>query len=104
MEVSCEDGVMRTAGIGGRTRKVEVKASDSASVEAESGSCIVRDCKDSFCFKSLGAVARDEEVAVAEDAVEVTKGMAKETGIQNRLNESGDGELAGLHSGFARNV
>lgn len=40
----------------------------------ELGVCTVQDCEDVLCFGDAGAVAGDDRVAVAEDAVSVTKG------------------------------
>lgn len=46
MVIWCQKDLVLSAGIGGRTRKVEVVAGDCASEAREFGALSVQDCKD----------------------------------------------------------
>lgn len=83
---------------------MEFGGGDCPSVAGEFGACSVQDCKNVLCFDDVGAVAGDDWMEVAEDAVSVTRDEAKETAIKDGLEKAGDGELRGFHSGFARHV
>lgn len=77
----CREVVVLSAGNGGRKRKVEVGGRDCPSAAGKFGACSVRDCEDFLCFSDVSAVARDDQVAVAEDDVSVTEEEVGENGI-----------------------
>lgn len=81
-----------------------VVAVDCASAAEKFGACSVQDCNDFLCFECVGAVAVDDLVAVSEDAVSVKEGETEKTGVKNRLEETGDGDLDELHFWAERDV
>lgn len=57
MILLCEDSVVASAKSEGRTREVEVRAEDCASVAAEFRVSSAQNCVDVPCFEDVGAVA-----------------------------------------------
>lgn len=64
----------------------------------------MHECENVRCFENVCAVAEDSWIAVVEDAARVTEVKAKETLVNNGLQNAGDGELGELHFRFARDV
>lgn len=71
--LSCEEGPVVSAGKGRKRVKVEIRARDCASVATEIETCSMQKCKDIICFGDFGAVAGNNGVALAENAVSVAK-------------------------------
>lgn len=102
--LSCEEGLLLSAGSGGGTREVKDGAGDCATVAREFGTCSVQHCENVFCLGDVVAVDGDDWLAEAEGAVSVTEVQAEETGFKDGLEKAGEGDLGGLHFGFARDV
>lgn len=85
--LSCGVGLAVSAGSEDKKRKLKVGATEFASMVRELEACPVQNCGDILCFRSVGAVARDDWSAVA-DAVSVTEAGAKGTKVGNRLEEA----------------
>lgn len=83
---------------------MKVGAGDCESVTGVFPACYVQDYEDVFCFRSIGAVAGDDRVAVTENDVSDTEERAEETKVKRRLEKAGNGELSELHLEFVRDA
>lgn len=88
----------------GLEKGVEGKVGLSTSVAEVFETFSVRDSEDIFCLADVCAVADTDWVAVAENILSVTKGVAEKTGVKNGLEKVGDRKLDELYSGLARDV
>lgn len=89
---------------GDRAGRVNVGAVDFASVPGQSEACFVQDCKVVLCFEDVSAVAGDDNVIVAEYAVNVREGEAGGAGLNCEMEEAGNVELTELGFGIAEDV
>lgn len=85
-------------------KTVKVWAGDCVTSAAELRAPFVEKCGIALFIWDVGAVARDELVAVGKSALSTTKENARRTGVRNGLKRGGDGKLGELHYGRARKV
>lgn len=78
---------MINAGSGGRTGEMEVGGGDCASVAEKLEACSVPECEKVPGLENVGAVDGDDWVALAKNALGVTEGQARKTGVKERLQK-----------------
>lgn len=76
-----------SAGTGGRTKEVKADVGDCASVAGEIDTCSVQDREADFRFRDDDAVAEDDFVVVAGDAVSVAEKEARKTTVRGELED-----------------
>lgn len=89
---------------GGVTKDIGTREKDCASAVREYWACSAQYCTKVSCFGDLEAVAGNDQAEMVENAVSVTEEKAEKTGVENGLEDSGDGKLNELQLGIARNV
>lgn len=95
---------MLSAGSGDTRREMEVGAGDYTSLAGEIKPRFMQNGEDVLCFRDVGVVADNYWVKWAENAVGNMERGVEKTKEKDGLREGEDGELGGLHFGFARDI
>lgn len=85
-----------------RTKEAKFGAGACASVAGEFGACSVQEYENLLCFGEIGTVAAYDRLALAENAMVVTKKETNRNRVRNELKKGGDDKLGELYFKTAR--